>query len=132
MLPPKKQSLDERINDLKEYAEEEKESFSLESATLLRDFISQPFVIDKRPAVGLVDNGNLRALWIRDRGSQIGIQFLPEGIAQYVILYPGRRTKKSEGGNHTNLLQCLGTIDVEDGNKLHSILEGLELNYLWE
>ncbi len=33
----------------------------------------------------LMDNGNLRTIWKDGHGTQFGVQFLGDGLAQYVI-----------------------------------------------
>ncbi len=39
----------------------------------------------RRGGLVLMDNGNLRAVWKDSQGSRIGLQFLGDGMAQYVI-----------------------------------------------
>ncbi len=39
----------------------------------------------RRGGLVLMDNGNLRAVWKDSLGSRIGLQFLGDGMAQYVI-----------------------------------------------
>lgn len=39
----------------------------------------------KRPSIFLLDNGNIRALWLNDKKEQVGLQFLGEGEVQFVI-----------------------------------------------
>ena len=40
---------------------------------------------DRRAGVVLLDNGNLRAVWKGEDATHVGIQFLGEGRAEYVI-----------------------------------------------
>jgi hypothetical protein len=39
----------------------------------------------RRPSIFLLDNGNIRALWLNDKKEQVGLQFLGEGEVQFVI-----------------------------------------------
>ncbi len=39
----------------------------------------------RRGSLVLMDNGNLRAVWKNDQGAHVGLQFLGEGMVQYVI-----------------------------------------------
>ncbi len=41
----------------------------------------------------LIDNGNLRATWQDDKGTHVGLQFLGDGIVQYVIFKKRDPTK---------------------------------------
>ena len=52
-----------------------------------RDFWSfvRPGDPDQRAGVVLLDNGNLRAVWKGDDATRVGIQFLGDGRAEYVI-----------------------------------------------
>ena len=74
----------ERLAELREAAEEEDVEWS---ETSERDF--RAFVTDnpswRKAALGLMDNGNLRAVWKDDDGSHLGLQFLGNQFGEYVI-----------------------------------------------
>ena len=74
----------ERLAELREAAEEEDVEWS---ETSERDF--RAFVTDNpgwhKAALGLMDNGNLRAVWKGDDGSHLGLQFLGNQFGEYVI-----------------------------------------------
>ena len=57
------------------------------SETSLRDFRAflRKAQSGKRPSIFLLDNGNIRALWLNDKKEQVGLQFLGEGEVQFVI-----------------------------------------------
>lgn len=67
---------DARIEDLEvsEASEEDLVAF-LKAQTFTR-----------RPSIGLLDNGNLRAVWRNSKHEQIGLQFRGDGECQYVFL----------------------------------------------
>ena len=52
-----------------------------------RDFWSfvRPGDSNRRAGLVLMDNGNLRAIWKSDDGSRVGLQFLGDGRAEYVL-----------------------------------------------
>jgi hypothetical protein len=57
------------------------------SLSSIRDFVAfigraQPA---RRPSVFLLENGNVRALWLNDKKEQVGLQFLGEEEVQFVI-----------------------------------------------
>ena len=73
-----------RLDDLREAAAEEGIEWSEASR---QDF--QAFVTGnpgwRKAALGLMDNGNLRAVWKGDDGSHLGLQFLGDQFGEYVI-----------------------------------------------
>lgn len=74
----------DRLAELRDAAEEEGVEWSENSE---RDF--QAFVTGnpswRKAALGLMDNGNLRAVWKGDDGSHLGLQFLGGQFGEYVI-----------------------------------------------
>lgn len=77
-------SYESRILFLKNEAEHDGYTLNHESETDFRQFIcSAP---EKRKGnLVLMDNGNLRAIWKDKQGTQLGLQFLGDGMVQYVI-----------------------------------------------
>lgn len=74
----------ERLAEIREAAEDEDIEWS---ETSEQDF--RAFVTDnpgwRKAALGLMDNGNLRAVWKGDDGSHLGLQFLGGRFGEYVI-----------------------------------------------
>ena len=97
----------ERLAELREAAEEEDIERSEASE---RDF--RAFVTDnpgwRKAALGLMDNGNLRAVWKDDDGSHLGLQFLGNQFGEYVIF-----KKRSS----TTLVSRAAGVDTLDGIK---------------
>lgn len=75
-----------RIGELREEAADESMPWNAASERELIAFCAS--VGGERPAIYLLENGNLRAVW-RDRsGAQIGLQFRGDGQVHYVIFAP--------------------------------------------
>lgn len=75
---------DNRIEVLKRQAELDGYSINLASReTFLEFFRRNPPL--KRGRLVLIENGNLRAVWKDNNGAHIGLQFLENGLIQYVI-----------------------------------------------
>jgi hypothetical protein len=74
----------QRIHTLKLQALLQNEPFSEASFADFTEFFRE-LSFTRRPALFLLDNGNLRALWKNDRREQIGLQFLGGRIVQFVI-----------------------------------------------
>lgn len=76
--------LTKRLQFLRVEAEVDQITFSESSLT---DF--NAFMLELgprfRPSLFLNDNGNLRALWKNDDGEQVGLQFVGDGMIQFVI-----------------------------------------------
>jgi hypothetical protein len=76
--------IESRLLELRHDAELAGEPFSAASLDAFWAFLdSHPNAI--RPAIFLLDNGNLRALWKNDAREQVGLQFLGNGDVQFVI-----------------------------------------------
>jgi hypothetical protein len=76
--------IEDRLRELRVDAQVEGEAFSAASASDLRQFI-QSVGVTKGPAIFLLDNGNIRALWRSLDGQQVGLQFLGGRRTQFVI-----------------------------------------------
>ena len=92
----------QRIELLKEIGEEEKIAYNVNSEQDLWHFLKRLSFI-KSPALFLLDNGNLRAVWKGDGGKYIGLQFLGGGQIQFVIF--------SRRGEHNNMARIRGRDD---------------------
>ena len=67
-------------------AESKAEGYLVNAASLaaFRSFVSQ-YPDMARGRLVLMENGNFRATWQGDRDTHLGLQFLPDGLIQYVI-----------------------------------------------
>jgi hypothetical protein len=79
-----KTEIESRLRELRIDAESNGDAFSDASVNELRAFLDS-LPLARRPAVFLLDNGNLRALWKNEAKEQIGLQFLGNGAVQFVI-----------------------------------------------
>ncbi|WP_198355701.1 hypothetical protein [Sphingomonas sp. MA1305] len=108
----------ERLDHLREDADDEGEPFNEASSASLVQFLMD-LRPTKRPAIFRLSNGNLRAVWEDKRADrQVGMQFLTDGTVQYVIL---RASKKG-------MLQSIG---VEMPLAVRGVAELLGLSALW-
>ena len=74
----------DRLSALREAAEDEGIEWSDASERDFRVFVAgNPSW--RKAALGLMDNGNLRAVWKGDDGSHLGLQFLGGRFGEYVI-----------------------------------------------
>ena len=81
-----------RIEDLRDYGEDDDIQVNKDSERDFWSFVhSAP--LSEKAALFLMDNGNLRAVWKDRDSSHIGIQFLGQQKAEYVIF---KRQKDSE------------------------------------
>jgi len=111
---PNHEAIERQVDELRNHAREETEAFSEASAAETLRFCHE-LAADVEPAIFLMANGNLRAVWRNQELDQIGIQFMSNGVIQYVIL-------RDRNGM---TLKALGE-DVDPGNirvivKLHSL-----------
>ena len=81
---PARQQYARRIEELRDYAEEDGNLVSWASEKDFWSFVESAPLVDRAGLV-LMDNGNLRAIWKSDDGSRVGIQFLGGGMAEFVI-----------------------------------------------
>ena len=82
-----------RLRELRIDAELNEEKFSEVSANDLRQFLKEIGAIS-RPAIFLLDNGNVRAVWRNEQNEQIALQFLGNTQVQFVIFF--RRPQSTE------------------------------------
>jgi hypothetical protein len=82
---PNHNSIEAQVEELRQHSQECDERFSEESAREALRFCHE-LAADCEPAIFLLANGNLRAVWRNEDKDQIGIQFMPNGLVQYVIL----------------------------------------------
>ena len=74
----------ERLAELRESADEEGIEWNEPSELDFRFFVTLNRDW-RKAALGLMDNGNLRAVWKGDDGSHLGLQFLGGQFGEYVI-----------------------------------------------
>ena len=79
-----------RISDLKEISIEEELPYNEKSAQDSIDF-AKSINSSVKPSAFLIGNGNIRLLWLKNN-EQIGLQFLGDGLVQYVMF--ARREKQ--------------------------------------
>ena len=70
--------------------------------------------------VVLMDNGNLRAVWKDEKGTHLGLQFLGEGVVQYVIFKRRNRSRQISRVTGRDTLE--GFKFQIDAYQLHSLL----------
>ena len=74
----------------------------------------------RRGSVVLMDNGNLRAVWKDGQGAHLGLQFLGEGMVQYVIFK--RRSKAQHVSRVAGRDTLTGLLNQIDAFQLQSLL----------
>jgi len=82
-----------RIQNLERLAYEEGITPSEKSGTLLVEFFKKR-MIDIKPSIFLLENGNYRAVWNNEENEQLGLQFFSDGNIQFVIF--AKRNDSSE------------------------------------
>ena len=100
----------ERLKELQEVAAEEEIEFHEASAQEAIEWL-RSIAPRELPSAFLVNNGNVRLLW-REDGKQLGVQFLGNGLAQFVFL-----------GENDQTDRVLGTRSVHDLGKLIAALD---------
>jgi hypothetical protein len=78
------QEIRDRVRELQIDALLSKDNFNAASISDFHFFID-PLPLASRPAIFLLENGNLRALWKNDAKEQVGLQFLGAGAVQFVM-----------------------------------------------
>lgn len=81
-----------RVSELRHISENDGYSLSLISESDFWLFVGLETRLRKGNLV-LMDNGNLRAVWKDNEGNRVGLQFLGEGMVQYVIFKRRESTK---------------------------------------
>jgi hypothetical protein len=79
-----KTHIEYRLRELHLDALRDAEPFSESSLADLRSFLTT-LQLTERPSIFLLDNGNLRLLWRNDAKEQVGLQFLGDGVVQFVM-----------------------------------------------
>jgi hypothetical protein len=79
-----KAQVEQRLRELRVDAVRNSEPFSEASLADLQTFLD-PLPLIERPAIFLLDSGNLRVLWKNAANEQVGLQFLGGGAVQFVI-----------------------------------------------
>ena len=82
---PNRDAMLARIDFLRAEAADDGCTYEPRSADALMSFV-QDAGITRMPAIVLMQNGNLRAVWQDPARDQIGIQFFADGQLQFVIL----------------------------------------------
>ncbi len=105
-----------RIEDLRSWAEEDGDPFRSESERDFWAFVeATPDV--RRGGLVLVCNGNLRAVWDGDAGASVGLQFLGNGVVQYVLFRRGSDVDQRwpEGGrdDFDGFMRRVHSLDLE-------------------
>jgi hypothetical protein len=75
--------LDERLDDLREAAEDEGIPYSVAAETVLRQFLFE-IGATVRPSLFLMDDGALQAKWANLNGEQIALEFRANGSVRLV------------------------------------------------
>jgi len=76
--------IEDRLRELHVDALRNAEPFSESSLADLRSFLDSLPPIE-RPAIFLLDDGNLRAVWRNAAKEQVGLQFLGKDVVQFVM-----------------------------------------------
>lgn len=95
-----KQGILQRLKDLHEAAIDEGMRVATASEVDFRRYVIGDMKPAVRPAITLLENGNVRALWRDSFGQQVGLQFRGDGWVQYVLFaktYPERSIETSVG-----------------------------------
>lgn len=98
------QAYQNRIEELRRFAE--LDGFSVNEASE-KDFwsFSNSLPFAREAELVLSDNGNLRAIWDDEDGNHLGLQFLGNGMLQYVIF------RQRTGNNHVSRMAGRETFD---------------------
>lgn len=80
-----KQSILSRLKYLHAAAADEEMTVNPDSERDFRLYVLEHMRPNRRPAVTLLENGNLRAFWSDASGQQVGLQFRGDGWVQYVL-----------------------------------------------
>ena len=106
-----------RIETLRNEAAADKLPFNEASESDFREFLRSASCV-RKGSLFLRDNGNLRAVWSDDEGNRVGIQFLGDSAAQYVVF------KRRADGEIWRDAQCDSLSNIE------RMIEELDLEFL--
>jgi hypothetical protein len=110
---PHHESIETQVEELRRHATEEEEAFSEDSAAAALRFCHD-LAADREPAIFLMANGNLRAVWQNEARDQIGIQFMANGLLQYVILRDRDGMTLKALGEDVSFDRVRDTVDVQE------------------
>lgn len=110
---PNYAAIEAQVVELREYALEDGAAFSEVSATAVLRFCHE-LAADYEPAIFLMVNGNLRAVWQNETRDQIAIQFMPNGLLQYVMLRDRQGLTLKALGEDVNEDKILHTAEVQE------------------
>jgi hypothetical protein len=103
-----------RIRELQLEAFADSAPYSDCSLTDLHKFFDS-LSFTKGPAIFLLDNGNLRALWKNNKKEQVGLQFLGGGVIQFVFFIerqvPPMMSRVAGTDTHTGIRQRLADFE---------------------
>ncbi len=88
-----RQAYRERIEELREYGEEDGVTISPASEKDFWAFVKS-LPATRKGSLVLMDNGNLRAVWRGGKENHLGLQFLGGRMVEYVIFKRRSRAKK--------------------------------------
>jgi hypothetical protein len=113
-----KAQIEDRLRELHVDALRNVEPFSEPSLADLRLFLDS-FPFAERPAIFLLDDGNLRAVWRNAEKEQVGLQFLGGGIVQFVMFVQRQRPPMMSRSAGTDTLTAIrGLIKNKDCDHL--------------
>lgn len=110
------QAYSARIDSLRDYAIQDEFSLNPQSEADFWRFI-QTVPHYRKGSLVLIDNGNLRVVWKDKTGDHLGLQFLGEGMLQYVIFkrrsanFPISRASGRD--TFAGLMRQIDTFDLE-------------------
>jgi hypothetical protein len=86
--------VEDRLRELHIDALRNADPFSETSLADLRSFLDS-LPLTERPSIFLLDDGNLRAVWRNAAKEQVGLQFLGNGVVQFVMFALRQQPKTS-------------------------------------
>lgn len=118
-----RQSYAQRIEQLRQYGTEEGCSMSSLSEYDFWCFFQRLSATSNLKGGNLVltDDGNLRAIWLGENGTRIGIEFLGHGFVQYVIF--------KQRGSNQHVSRVAGR-DTFEG--VHKQIEAFDLDTVFD
>jgi hypothetical protein len=113
--------INKRLIELKDWAVSEQVTMSSRSASDLSSFLNIASV-RRSPALYLLDNGNVRAVWKGGRDEQIGLQFLGGREVQFVLF--SRRNDPEIAVRSCGRDTINGVLDQIQALKLDRLVDG--------